>query len=461
MHPTMTTFLAAALASSSVALHAHAMQEVPPARPAASPPPFSSLVSAPPAGSTAVGLSPRTETWVLSSPVPTVSPNWGYRATVMGNRVFVGGPERAMAPGACGQLCMWERVGGEWKADPNLYQMERVGSGAFVLQRLERGGDFIFTVVDRRAEGTAVRVLEPKGGRIEETASLILPAEADLPCFASSIASNGNVVAVGSADLRFNLQEESVKRNRDPKVFLFSREGSVWKLDGFVKTPAAPNGAPTDAMWFGASMDIDGDALAVGSPATIPPRPNEVLPLSGISSVQVFRRSGGQWMPEVTIQGTQLTRDKCFGIEVAVGGELLAVRSYDPETPDAVPHVWLFSRTGGKWQFRQELVPTTGIVRGRGYGFSLGISNGRIVVGDSTARGADETGESVSGTVFLFEEKDGAFVNTQRLMPKAPCAPRSFGNDVSIDWPLVAVGRPKNERLGLEPGGAYVFDLSK
>jgi hypothetical protein len=461
MHPTMNTFLAAALASSSVALHAHAMQQDPPARPLPPPPPSNSLVSAPAPGSTAVTLPPQTETWVLNSPVPTVSPSWGYRATVMGERVFVGGPERAVSPGACGQLCMWERVNGEWKADPNLFQVERVGTAAFVLQRLERGGNFIFTAVDRRGLGTSVRVLEPQGGRVVESASLILPAEADLPSFASSFASDGNAVAIGSADLRFNLKEESLKRNRDPKVFLYSREGSVWKLDGFVKTPAQPNGAPADAMWFGASLDIDGDVLAVGSPATLPPRPSEVLPLSGFASVQVFRRSGGQWMPEVTIQGMRFTQDKCFGLDLAVGGDLLAVRSFDPETPDALPHVWLFARTGGQWQFRQELLPATGLAKGRAYGFSLGISKGRIVVGDSTARAADETGESVTGTVFVFEEKDGKFVNTRRLMPKAPCGPRSFGNDVSIDWPLVAVGRPKNERLGLEPGGAYVFDLSK
>jgi hypothetical protein len=157
----------------------------------------------------------------------------------------------------------------------------------------------------------------------------------------------------------------------------------------------------------------------------------------------------------------RFTQDKCFGLDLAVCGDLLAVRSFDPETPDALPHVWLFARTGGQWQFRQELLPATGLAKGRAYGFSLGISKGRIVVGDSTARAADETGESVTGTVFVFEEKDGKFVNTRRLMPKAPCGPRSFGNDVSIDWPLVAVGRPKNERLGLEPGGAYVFDLSK
>jgi len=45
-------------------------------------------------------------------------------------------------------------------------------------------------------------------------------------------------------------------------------------------------------------------------------------------------------------------------------------------------------------------------------------------------------------------------------MPAAPCAQRSFGNDVAADWPIVVVGRSKNTNLGLEPGGAYVFDLA-
>jgi hypothetical protein len=62
--------------------------------------------------------------------------------------------------------------------------------------------------------------------------------------------------------------------------------------------------------------------------------------------------------------------------------------------------------------------------------------------------------------VLVFERKDGAWANTMRLMPKAPCGSRSFGNDVTAEWPLVAVGRPRKEPLGLEPGGAYLFDLS-
>jgi hypothetical protein len=61
---------------------------------------------------------------------------------------------------------------------------------------------------------------------------------------------------------------------------------------------------------------------------------------------------------------------------------------------------------------------------------------------------------------LVFEERNGQWINTKRLMPAAPCVQRSFGNDVAADWPIVVVGRSKNTNLGLEPGGAYVFDLA-
>ena len=198
-------------------------------------------------------------------------------------------------------------------------------------QDLQRAGQFVLTAIDRRELGSSVRVLEPRDGVAVEVASLSLPAGNDVVSFASAYAGDGSTVAVGSADMRFNLKEQSVNRARDPKVFLWSRQGTAWSLDGFVKSPAPANGAPADARWFGASLAVSGDVLAVGSPATLPPRPSEVLPRSGFASVNVFRRSGGRWMPEVQIQGMTVTRGLCFGIDVALEGDLLAVRGFDPE----------------------------------------------------------------------------------------------------------------------------------
>jgi hypothetical protein len=458
-----------AVAATCAALVAPSHGQQPPAAPAVPPvspaPPQSQARSmvrcaAPAAADPALALPFTTETTVLTSPVPTIAPTWGYRSAVAGGVVVVAGAERAVAPGPLGQVAVWRRQGADWSVDPDLAQVDRVPTAAYALSDLQRAGPFVLTAVDRRDKGTSIRVLDPSSGRAAEVASLLLPADADLVSFGSAFAGDADVVAVGSADMRFNLKEESANRSRDPRVFLWSRTGTAWGLDGFVRAPASAPGIATDAMWFGASLAVSDGTLAVGSPGTLMPRPSEVLPRSGVPMVHVFRRDGGRWIPEAAIAGTTFTPALCFGIKVALGGDLLAVRSVDPERAQEPASVWLFRRSGGAWKPAQELVPGKGITRGRGYGLGLAVSGGRVIVGDGTARGADEAGEAGPGMAFVFEERDGRWENTVRLMPRAECGSRSFGNDLSAEWPLVSVGRPKNELLGLEPGGVYLFDLS-
>lgn len=435
---------------------------VPPVSPAPSQTQARALVrcAAPASPDPALALPFTTETAVLTAPVPTVAPTWGYRSAVCGGVVVSSGAERAVAPGPLGQVAVWRKQGDAWTVDPDLAQVDRVPTAAYALAELQRAGRFALTAVDRRDKGTSIRVLDPSSGRATEAASLLLPAEADLVSFGSAFAGDSDVVAVGSADMRFNLKEESANRSRDPRVFLWSRSGTAWSLDGFVRAPSSAPGIPPDAMWFGASLAVSGGTLAVGSPGTLMPRPSEVLPRSGVPMVHVFRRDGGRWIPEAAIAGTSFTPALCFGLKVALDGDLLAVRGVDPERGQEPASVWLFRRGGGSWKLAQELVPGKGITRGRGYGLGLAVSGGRVVVGDGTARGADERGEAGPGMAFVFEERDGRWENTVRLMPRAECGSRSFGNDLSAEWPLVSVGRPKSESLGLEPGGVYLFDLS-
>ena len=58
-----------------------------------------------------------------------------------------------------------------------------------------------------------------------------------------------------------------------------------------------------------------------------------------------------------------------------------------------------------------------------------------------------------------FEKVGSLWIETTRLKPKIFCAPASFGSAVAAKWPWVAVARVHNERLGVEPGGAYMFDM--
>ena len=95
--------------------------------------------------------------------------------------------------------------------------------------------------------------------------------------------------------------------------------------------------------------------------------------------------------------------------------------------------------------------------RGRGFGFALAVSQGRVIVGDPSA---DEDGDKV-GRAFVFERRETGWMEVTRLKPKMFAAPASFGTAIAAKGPWIAVGRVRNERLGVEPGGAYLYDMRK
>ncbi|MBL9142003.1 MAG: hypothetical protein JNK53_09075, partial [Phycisphaerae bacterium] len=111
------------------------------------------------------------------------------------------------------------------------------------------------------------------------------------------------------------------------------------------------------------------------------------------------------------------------------------------------------------WRLVNELVPATGLGRSRMYGNRLVISKGRVLVSETTSLALDNGPERSPGMVLVFEERDGRWLNTMRLQPKERGMPNQFGQDIAAMWPWVAVGRVKNEREGIVPGGAYLYKL--
>jgi hypothetical protein len=451
-----------------------------PVDPAPRPPADYRLVSAPPAatpqhiapptlsgsnhtppGVVPVGipyLPPLTETMVLTSPVPTVSPTWGMRVALINGQVLAAGPELALQGGNHGQLANWRQVDGTWK--PNLRTAEVMDMARLDLifkDCASAPGSFM-TVLNRRAGGTLVAVFHPEGEGWAQWATLNLPSGVVRPGFGGAIATDGSFAAVSSVDLRVTSDKPPLSTN--PEVYIYSRTPSMWQLNGYVQVPQANPAKPREAMWFGTSLAMDVGTMAVGAPQTIVPRPNETTPISGDAAVFVYRKSGENWLVESELKGLDTTMWPCFGVNVALEGDLLAVRALDPSVPTTPGKVWLFTRRNGTWTRTQELQPVESCLAGRGYGTAMRISKGRIVITDPTAKGLDEQMGYTPGMAFVFEKgADGTYTNTKRLMPKAPCAPVGFGLDVAMDWPWIAIGRVKNETLQLEPGGVYLWKM--
>ena len=394
--------------------------------------------------------SPMTETQVAQSKLPTVAPAFGNVLEFAGDRLVVSGACIVRQRGAEGQIATFERRSDDtWNTESNMPQVSGLQPEEFVLQRLAGNADTLVTTITRKSASGELawfrRTDEPQVWK--QAGSIKAPAGAARVNFGGAIAMSGPTLAVSEVSVRPNMKDADYLTN--PRVYLFRRDGEGWKAEGALQRDESK--AP---WWFGSSLAIDGDTLAVGYPAALQPFQTEKVRAGNEAPmVSVYRRGEKGWTLEQDIAGTLVSSFFGFGNRVAVQGDLLAVQSLNSFAEGA--DVFVYRRVDGRWSCEGQLVPGDGVKRGRGFGFALQVSDGKVIVGDSSA----EEGSDRSGRAFVFERRGGVWMETIRLKPKMFCAPATFGSAVVARGPWVAIGRVRNERLAVEPGGVYLYDL--
>lgn len=173
--------------------------------------------------------------------------------------------------------------------------------------------------------------------------------------------------------------------------------------------------------WFGASVDIDRDTLAVGDA------------LSG--TVTLFRRAGTTWTAVETLTDVG-------GARVALDGKTLAVGT------DISVHV--YENTAYGWEWQEELFPKLATDESNGFfGKHLALSGDRLVVGAPH----DDQQATASGAVYLFCRTEGGWVEDSRWAPLSA----ELGSDVAIDGGWIA-GGTHGESVA---GAAYAFSIDR
>lgn len=130
------------------------------------------------------------------------------------------------------------------------------------------------------------------------------------------------------------------------RLHSFERVGSEWVLGSIVTAPE-----PQPLSFFGISIALDGDALAVGAFEH-----DGAIPNSGAAFV--FRRIAGQWTPESQLDPSDPTPFSFFGETVAIDGDSILVGS-----PDALDEgadtgaVYRFVGSEGEWALAEKIVP--------------------------------------------------------------------------------------------------------
>ena len=260
-------------------------------------------------------------------------------------------------------------------------------------------------------------------------------------------------------------------------VYVYKKVGPDWVLEQKIFKQVSSILKAAD--WFGQSVSLDGDRLAVG--AHLDDAPGGC---SNCGAVYIFKRTGAVWtLEEVIADGENiggtifddLASHDYFGRSVSLSGDRLAVGAYSDDVTGCgdCGAVYIFKRTGTVWTLEEVIADGENIggtvfnhlSQSDGFSSSVSLTSDRLAVG---AFGDDVTGCASCGAVYIFkrtgtvwtleeviadgENIGGTVFNNLQNYDK-------FGRSVSLTSDRLAVGAYGDYVTGCATGcgAVYIF----
>ena len=251
--------------------------------------------------------------------------------------------------------------------------------------------------------------------------------------FGTSVAVSSNTIVVGNPN--------------DPSgpgsgaVSIFTNNGTSWNLQAKVTAP--PN---TFQAFTGQSVAVEGDALIAGAPGV------------GIAGgAFVFVRTGTTWSLTQTLLPVIHTAAN-FGISVALQGGVAVIGAPGEADSNGIAGgaAFVYRRMVNSFVQQQELTPTAN-VRGLGFGTSVSVLNGTIVVGIPFRT---VNGHTNAGAADIFTFNGTSWVLAQEVAASDPSNGAQFGHAVDIGQSGIIVGAPFDSQIFTNAGAAYIFSTS-
>lgn len=279
-----------------------------------------------------------------------------------------------------------------------------------------------------------------------------------------SLSADGKLLAVGAHEERSSATGVNPAGQDDDSawaagaVYLFSRSGSVWEQQAYIKA-SNTNGA--DRFGWSVSLAADGQTLAVGAhnedsggTGVNPPTQADDSALNA-GAVYIFSIAGGSWQQQAYIKPSNTATHSFFGSSVYLSGDgnTLAVGangesrngsginppSNEEDLIASSGAVYVFSRNNGIWQEEAYIKPSNPAA-GHRFGSAVALTED----GNVLAVGApvDNSGLRGPGTVYVFTRDDSGWRQVILHNGPNPDAIDQFGCAVSMtaDGHTLAVG---------------------
>jgi hypothetical protein len=278
----------------------------------------------------------------------------------------------------------------------------------------------------------AVYVFRANGGSWFQEQKLMAGDADSMDYLGTAVAVKGSVAVAGAPQ-----DEQAGTLAGSAYVFRFN--GTQWVQE----QKLLPSPPPVSSGFFGTSVALNGDVVAIGAPMT------------GTGKVYVFRYMNNQWSQEDVVTAIDAAAGDRFGMSVALGSGVLLVganRDDDDGTDSGSVYVFTYQGIDG-WVHAQKLTATDGQA-GAGFGFAVSMSGNAALIGANN----DVAPPWDAGSAYVFRY-DGLSWNEEQKFPTPIGSPSQteFGFSVDIDGDVALVGSLRDDGAEAASGGAWLY----
>jgi hypothetical protein len=199
-------------------------------------------------------------------------------------------------------------------------------------------------------------------------------------------------------------------------------------------------------QFFGASVAISGDTIAVGVPGDF------VNTNINQGSVQIFARTGNTWARQAQVSSADGTDADLFGSAVSIDGDILAVAAEGDDDDRGAAYVFL--RAGSAWAQQAKLTAPVRQPLDR-FGAGVAVTGTTVVAG---APSVDVGSTMDAGAAYVFVRSATGWSLQTQLLAGDGAAEDYFGVSVAARGDHVLVGAMGDD-LGVFEGvgSAYLY----
>ena len=290
-------------------------------------------------------------------------------------------------------------------------------------------------VNDTRDAGAAyIFTLGPSGWK--QQAKLIAePAHAD-DTLGGNVALAGDIAMLG-------VMRRDDKAEDAGAVFAFEREAESWTQAQVITPPDARAGDG-----FGQSIALTDQFLVIGAPRSD-------APLEDSGSAYVFVRDRHSWLFHSRLTANDGAAGDLFGISVAIDGETVLVGAdLNDQQAENAGAVYVYAFDGGQWDQQAKLMAEDGGHTDL-FGVRVALSGDTALI---SARRDDIEGVGAdAGSAYIFERKEGQWIQSQKLVAPDPAADDRFARGVALNKETALISAIHHDANGNNAGAVYVY----